>query len=58
MRHLQEALPSHELPEEGQGEFPIPRVEVLPSDAHQGELGLLLAQLHRVVTVLELEDTR
>lgn len=45
-------IPSHELPHQCQGEGGVAVVQILPTDAHQGELGLGLAQLHRVVTVL------
>lgn len=48
-------LPPHELPEQSEGEGSIPGVQVLTGDAHQRELGLLLSQLHGVVTVLQLQ---
>ena len=47
-------LPPHELPQQSEGEGSIPCVQVLTCDAHQRELGLVLPQLHRVVTVLQL----
>lgn len=47
--------PSHQLPEESQGERSIPCIQVLPSDPHQGELGLGFAQFNGVVAVLQLQ---
>lgn len=49
--------PPHELPEQSEGQGPVPGVQVLPGDAHQGELGLVLPQLHGVVTVLQLQQS-
>lgn len=52
-----EVLPPHELPEQSEGEGSIPFVQILTRNADQRELGLLLSQLHGVVTVLQLERT-
>lgn len=49
--------PPHELPEQREGEGSVPFVQVLTRDADQREFGLLLSQLHCVVTVFQLEQT-
>lgn len=48
-------LPPHELPEQSEGEGSIPGIQILTRNPDQGELGLLFAQLHCVVAVLQLE---
>lgn len=50
------SLPSHELPQKSQSERSIPSIQVLPSNPHQGELGLRLPQFNGVVTVLQLQS--
>lgn len=48
-------LPSHQLPDQCQGVQATPLVQVFSPDSNQREVSLIPAQLHGIITVLQLE---